>query len=151
MTLEIQSAKQQLIQMLQTVEAYVSSVSEKDLAQKPAPNKWSKKEIIGHLIDSGINNLQRFTEIQFTEKPYKVKKYNQDGLVKANDYQNAEISEILGIWLALNRRIIWIMEQQSAETLAYEVILPSGELSNLHFLMTDYVDHFKYHLEQIMR
>jgi ribosome biogenesis SPOUT family RNA methylase Rps3 len=33
------------------------------------PKKWSKKQILGHLVDSGINNLQRFTEIQFEEKP----------------------------------------------------------------------------------
>jgi|TARA_R110000737_G_scaffold264685_1_gene272514 hypothetical protein len=62
------------------------------------PKKWSKKEILGHLIDSGINNLQRFTEIQFSDRPYVIRKYNQNELVIVNDYQNAEIKEILDFW-----------------------------------------------------
>ena len=39
-----------------------------DFEVKIDTNKWSKKEILGHLIDSAINNLQRFTEIQYSEK-----------------------------------------------------------------------------------
>lgn len=151
MSLEIKNAKQELNQLLKTAKDYVLSASEKELAHKPKPNKWSKKEIIGHLIDSAINNLQRFTEIQFAEQVYKVRKYNQDGLVIANNYQNAEISEILGIWLSLNHRIVCIMDQQTEETLAYQLELPNGEISNLHFLMTDYVNHFDYHLKQIVK
>ncbi len=68
---------------------YISQSSDLELAQKISPEKWSKKEILGHLIDSGINNLQRFTEIQYEKKLYKIRKYEQDVLVKANDYQNA--------------------------------------------------------------
>ena len=69
---------------------YLEQASEIELSQKSAPEKWSKKEILGHLIDSGVNNLQRFTEIQFEDKPYRIKKYNQDGLVVANDYQHSK-------------------------------------------------------------
>ena len=34
-----------------------------------------------------MNNLKRITEIQYHEKPYKIIPYNQDALVKANNYQ----------------------------------------------------------------
>ncbi len=33
------------------------------------PNKWSKKEIIGHLINSATNNHQRFVRCQFETIP----------------------------------------------------------------------------------
>ena len=62
-----------LEQLLKSGLEYISKSSESELTQKPNPEKWSKKEIIGHLIDSGINNLQRFTEIQFENKPYKIR------------------------------------------------------------------------------
>jgi hypothetical protein len=42
----------------------LNAISESDAAVKPAPNKWSKKEIIGHLIDSASNNHQRFVRMQ---------------------------------------------------------------------------------------
>ncbi|HLG31627.1 MAG TPA: hypothetical protein VI362_01205, partial [Ignavibacteriaceae bacterium] len=46
--------------------------SEEDLRRKPAPNKWSKKEILGHLIDSAANNHHRFVRAQFENVPFKV-------------------------------------------------------------------------------
>ncbi|NMM50803.1 DinB family protein [Marinigracilibium pacificum] len=138
-----------LKQLLNSGKKYISNSSESDLSLKPAPEKWSKKEILGHLIDSAINNLQRFTEIQFEDKPYPIRKYNQDELVKANDYQNAEITELLNFWLALNQRIVSVMNQQTEETLNYKIDFGKGEISDLRFLMTDYVDHLEHHLKQI--
>ena len=139
-----------LEELLNSGVEYLSKSSESELAQKPSPEKWSKKEILGHLVDSGINNLQRFTEIQFENKPYKIRKYNQDELVKANDYQNAELEEVVNFWLAINRRILYLMKQQTDDTLNYEIVLDSGDISDLKFLIEDYVDHLEHHLKQLV-
>lgn len=112
-------------------------------------NKWSKKEILGHLIDSAINNLQRFTEIQYSEKPYKIRPYNQDALVKYNDYQNKNNQDLFDLWLHLNRHILEITKNQTDKTLEYQLILPNGTLTNLQFLIEDYIDHLFYHVSQI--
>lgn len=120
-----------------------------DFEVKPSEYKWSKKEILGHLIDSGINNLQRFTEIQFLEKPYRIRPYNQDELVKANNYQNKNSQELVELWLQLNIQILHIIKNQTNETLAYQIELPNGNFSDLKFLIEDYFDHFYYHLKQI--
>ena len=34
------------------------------VAHRPATGKWSKKEILGHLVDSAANNHQRFVRLQ---------------------------------------------------------------------------------------
>lgn len=112
-------------------------------------NKWSKKEILGHLIDSAINNLQRFTEIQYSEKPYKIRLYNQDALVKFNNYQNKNNQDLFDLWLHLNRHILEIIKNQTDKTLDYQLILPNGTLTNLQFLIEDYIDHLFYHVSQI--
>ncbi|WP_109831955.1 DinB family protein [Reichenbachiella versicolor] len=129
---------------------YVNQVSESELIDKVSPEKWSKKEIVGHLIDSAVNNLQRFTEIQFEDKPYPIRKYNQDDLVIANDYQNAEINEMLDFWNSINNRIMYLMKIQTEETLDYQIELEKDTFSDLRFLMVDYVDHLVHHLKQIM-
>ncbi|TYA74374.1 DinB family protein [Seonamhaeicola marinus] len=126
-----------------------SELSLNEVTFKATPKKWSKKEILGHLIDSAINNLQRFTEIQFEPKPYTIKPYNQNGLVIANDYQNSELSELVNIWLALNHRISKLMALQTKATLNYEITLGDGTISDLKFLMDDYVDHMEHHIKQI--
>ncbi len=119
------------------------------LTYKASPEKWSKLEIIGHLIDSAINNLQRFTEIQFEPRPYQIRRYNQDELVKANAYQEADSGKLIALWISLNIRILAIMKRQTDTTLAYPIILPDGEPSDLRFLMTDYVDHLEHHVKQL--
>lgn len=112
-------------------------------------NKWSKKEILGHLIDSAINNLQRFIEIQYSEKPYKITPYNQDALVKHNHYQNKNNQDLFELWLQLNRHILEIIKNQTDKTLEYQLILTNGTLTNLQFLIEDYIVHLFYHVSQI--
>ncbi|MGB5497737.1 MAG: DinB family protein [Maribacter sp.] len=138
-------------QLLKSGLEYISRSSDFEMNRKPSPEKWSKKEILGHLIDSGINNLQRFTEIQFENKPYKIRKYKQDELVKVNDYQNAETKEIVEFWVSLNNRIQILIEQQTEKTLDYKIELDTGNISDLRFLIKDYVDHLEHHLNQIMK
>ncbi|MDP5170354.1 MAG: DinB family protein [Bacteroidia bacterium] len=128
---------------------YVSQATELELSQKPSPEKWSKKEIMGHLLDSALNNLQRFTEIQVEEKPYKIRKYRQDEWVEANQYQASKIEEIVICWLALNRRIVTVMKNQTETTLSYQIVFNGNDYADLNFLMKDYVDHLEHHLTQL--
>lgn len=135
--------------LLNKLTVICSPNSIKDFEQKLSENKWSKKEILGHLIDSAINNIQRFTEIQYTEKPYKIRPYNQNELVKWNDYQNKNNQDLYDLWLQLNNHILHIIRNQTTETLQYQVILTTGEVATLEFLIQDYLDHFYHHLQQI--
>jgi len=130
---------------------FMTQASESELTAKASPEKWSKKEILGHLIDSSINNLQRFTEIQFADKPYKIKKYNQNELVKVNKYQTAETQEITQLWLAMNHRVLALIKDQNENTLNYKIEIAENEFSDLRFLMKDYVDHLEHHLNQIIK
>src|SRR5690606_35054309 len=119
-----------LEQLLQTGTAYIATSLESDLTYKSIPEKWSKKEILGHLVDSGINNLQRFTEIQFSHKPYKVRKYNQDELVRVNDYQYSDMKEIVALWNSIHNRILFLMKRQTVETLNNKIELEEGKISD---------------------
>lgn len=119
------------------------------LKEKSTPEKWSKLEILGHLIDSGINNLQRFTEIRFMPSPYVVRSYPQNELVIANAYQNAEPQELLNLWSAINGRIKLIMQAVSEDELSLPLNLGDDSNKDLRFLMTDYVDHLEHHLNQL--
>ncbi|WP_400080625.1 DinB family protein [Winogradskyella sp. R77965] len=140
-----------LEQLLNTGFFYLSKCSEADLRSKSSPEKWSKKEVLGHLIDSAINNLQRFTEIQFEDQPYSYRKYNQNALVDANDYNNAETKDIIDFWMAINKRIISLIQQQTETTLSYKIQVDENEVIDLRFLMVDYVDHLEHHLNQIIQ
>lgn len=142
-------AIEKLESLIQSMNEALRQFSESELSYKSDPSKWSKKEILGHLIDSAVNNLKRFTEIQFESKPYKIIAYKQDELVMANHYQDSDSSELIDLWVALNSRILFIMKQQSNESLDSEIEFYTGERSDLRFLMTDYVTHMEHHMNQI--
>ena len=128
----------------------IAGSKEEDLKYKSSVNSWSRIEILGHLIDSGIYNLQRFSEVQFEDRPYKIRKYNQNELVKTNDYQNADPLELLSFWLSVNERIIQLLKSQNEITLRYVIELHTGELSDLKFLIQEYIKHLDSHLEKII-
>ena len=127
-----------------------STISQEEWEHKKSDNAWSKKEIVGHLIDSAINNLQRFTEIQFqNDDPYLMRKYDQNALVIANNYQNASIDDLLAFWKAINAHIWFVIQNQSPASLLYEVQINEETVQTLQWLMEDYIVHLEHHLNQI--
>ena len=108
-----------LEELINTNFEIISRLSEAEISFKPSSEKWSKKEILGHLIDSGINNLQRFTEIQFEERSYIIRNYKQNELVKTNDYQHSETKEILDFWKSINNRILYLFSIQNEKSLSF--------------------------------
>ena len=119
------------------------------ILEERKPGKWSKKEVLGHLVDSAVHNLVRFTEINYLEKPYRHRPYNQIDLVNLNQYQTKEINELTQLWFSLNKQILRIMKSVDEEALNYKIILSDGSIIDLRFLMTDYVEHLEHHINQI--
>lgn len=132
------------------VSDYIKNGSEEELAMKSNPEKWSKKEILGHLVDSGLYNLQRFTSIQFEAKPYRLKAYKQDELIEANNYQSAKTKDILDLLVAINKRIVGVITHLKDEMLNYEIETSEKVKFDLNYLIEDYVIHFEHHTKQII-
>lgn len=120
-----------------------------EILEAKIPGKWSKKEILGHLTDSAIHNLVRFTEINYLEKPYHHRPYNQIDLVNLNQYRTMDIEELTQLWFVINKQIIRIMKSVDNEALDYKIILSDESVIDLKFLMTDYVAHLEHHINQI--
>ena len=74
-------------------------MSELEVSERPLPHKWSKKEILGHLCDSAINNLERYIKIQYEPQPCVLTPYDQVQWVDIQDYQEISIEEIINLRL----------------------------------------------------
>jgi len=120
---------------------------------------WSRKEILGHLIDSATVNHQRIIESQLAGSIV-FAGYAHQEWVTLNAYQSTEWEELVTLWCAMNIQLCTMIEHIPIETLdkphtqhSYQTTafreLPSGEPSTLGYLIEDYFDHLQYHLNQI--
>jgi hypothetical protein len=125
----------------------LSAISEDAASRKPSPNKWSKKEILGHLIDSAANNHQRFMRLQVARE-IDLPGYEQDNWVRLNGYRHASWTDIITLWSAYNRHLARVIESMDDGTLGHVWHSPDGD-ATLEFIATDYVRHLKHHLSQI--
>jgi hypothetical protein len=150
-TMDIVAAMQQLEIHIESFPGKLKQYSSEELLKRPAPGKWSKQEILGHLIDSAINNLKRFTEIQFLPLPYTVISYRQDELIIVNDYQNLPLQHLLDLWKALNQQIVLVVQRIPPDKLKYNVDpqYESREMKTLEWIICDYVAHMEHHFRQI--
>lgn len=125
----------------------IGTIPDDEFSMKPLPTKWSKKEVLGHLIDSAQNNLRRFICAQYEEHPPLVV-YQQDFWVNSNGYQATPSHEILQLWTLLNLRICAVLENMPKANYTKEC--NTGNLHTLEWLAADYVKHLKHHMNQII-
>ncbi|MGA8263327.1 MAG: DinB family protein, partial [Ignavibacteriaceae bacterium] len=84
-----------------------NKMSPEDWNYRAAPGKWSKKEILGHLIDSAANNHQRFVRAQFEDKPCVT--YEQDSWVSFQKYADEPVENIIGLWINYNKHLAYLI------------------------------------------
>ena len=128
-------------------------------ARRPAPGKWSPREIIGHLIDSASNNHQRFVRMRDRDDLV-VEGYEQDAWVSAQRYQDAPWQELVLLWTTYNRHLARLMaaipaadrdrprQVHNLHLRAFRAV-PADRAATLGYFMNDYVDHLEHHLMQI--
>jgi hypothetical protein len=128
----------------------LKAISKEAAAEKPFPNKWSKKEIIGHLIDSAGNNQQKMVRTMLVQHLDFVG-YHQDDWVMLQQYQKADWRKLLQIWVAYNLQIAHIIANVKPKALKHTLCINgSTEVYTLEFIMQDYVEHLKHHLRAIL-
>jgi hypothetical protein len=124
------------------------AINEENFSLKPSENKWSKKEILGHLIDSATNNHQRFVRAQFESNPEI--SYNQNKWNCFNFYQEIESIHLIHFWTSYNRQLLEIIKRISKENLLNKVKVGESLIA-LKFLIVDYVEHLEHHLKQLIK
>ena len=146
---KMEAIVQQLENIINTYTVKFLNFTEAELSLKPSVDKWSKKEIIGHLIDSAQNNIRRFIVTQYETTPYVV--YAQDNWVRIQNYNQYNSKDLITLWALLNKHIVVILKNMPAEKYQLQCNTGKGqeELHSIEFLATDYITHHLHHLKQI--
>ena len=129
-------------------------VDDDTAASRPSPSRWSPKEILGHLIDSAVNNHHRFVRLQH-DPVLEFPAYQQNEWVRIQNYQERDWKELVILWATYNRHLLWILRHLDPACLDRCWNAPgqtwkaSQGATDLRFLIRDYFDHMRHHLLQI--
>jgi hypothetical protein len=129
------------------IPALISAIAEADFTHKPTHDKWSKKEILGHLIDSATNNHQRFLRIRFENTP--VITYHTNNWNAYSNYNLINSAHLILFWTTYNHHLIEILKKIEPQDLTKQCIADGKNAVSLEYLVKDYVVHMEHHLKQI--
>ena len=139
--------------------ARLRDMPEMQSGQKSAPDDWSPKETMGHLIDSAANNHQRFVRAQFTDD-LAFPGYEQDQWVSSQRYRDESWSELIQLWSSYNLHLIHVASaipedvltksrsHHTLDQIAFNLV-DKNNPATLEYLIRDYLDHLRHHLNQI--
>ena len=136
-------------ELLKTVPQRLVDVADAAAAHKPAPNRWSKKEILGHLIDSAANNHQRFVRAQSAPR-LEFPTYEQEFWVATQSYATEPWPDLVNLWLLLNRHLLHVVKAMPPEVLSHEFVIGGRPAVTLEALIADYLRHMDNHLAQLL-
>jgi hypothetical protein len=141
---------QNLLDTLEKALPLLRQISTTEATAKPNPLKWSKQEILGHLIDSASNNQHKFVRTMQAETPLSFVGYAQQEWVEAQQYNRMNWVEIIALWESFNRLLAHIVQHTPLEKLENTISIDGSQAFSLGFIQADYVEHLKHHLNQIL-
>lgn len=139
----------ELLEVLEGQMPELLKITEEEAGIKP-DSRWSKKEILGHLIDSACNNQQKFVRTMQSGQHLDFAGYDQDFWVKAQDYQQRNWKDLLVFWDVYNRHLAYLIRQVSDKDVQKTISIDGASPCALSDIMADYVVHLKHHLKQIL-
>ena len=143
----VQDVARDLTQAIDAALPKLRAISDAAAGEPLAAGKWSRKQIIGHLIDSASNNHQRFIRAQQAGTPT-FPPYEQNHWVDSQHYNERSWSDLVTLWHAYNAHLSHVIAHIAKESLGVPCFIESSEPVTLGFLASDYVVHLRHHLAQ---
>ena len=139
---------EKLSQAVEFAEPILQRVTEAESRKPVLKGGWSRKQVIGHLIDSASNNHQRFVRASL-QGSLEFPGYDQDGCVRVQAVQRAPWPLLLTLWANYNLYLARVIEHLPASQLGASCWIGDNKPVTLQFLAEDYLTHLLHHLGQI--
>lgn len=125
------------------------SFSSESAGNTPASGVWSKKEILGHLIDSAANNHQRIVRgAQNCASDFPT--YSQNRWVEIQKYNETNWNELVDLFSIVNGHLCRVIDVLPPKVFSNPCNVGKEEPVTLEYLIADYQRHLLYHLQQIL-
>ena len=137
-----------LVRVVRSAESILLQVPEAESSKPVLSGGWSRKQVLGHLIDSASNNHQRFVRAAL-QTALDFPSYDQDGCVRVQAVEEADWTLLVSLWAGYNRYLAHGIAHLPVSKLETLCRIGSDEPVTLRFLAEDYLRHLLHHLGQI--
>ncbi|MCZ8521713.1 MULTISPECIES: DinB family protein [Paenibacillus] len=135
---------------LSRIEDSVRGLTEEQLSWKPAPEKWSIKEVVSHLTDHLVVTGFRIRQIVSESVP-QLPAFDQDAWVTVIRANEVSLEEHLGTYEALLAVNVPVLQRLEPEAWLRTAVNPRGKTVTLAELLEGFSKHVGVHLDQIER
>ena len=132
----------------QKLRKLLKGLTEKQLSRRPAPGKWSIKEIIAHLADGEVVLGSRYRLIAAHDRPA-IQGYDQDLFVERLGLENATTDELLYDFEMARAVNIGLLARLPDEAFARVGVHSERGEESIETIVTLYAGHDLVHLAQI--
>ena len=132
-----------------TVEDQLKSMTAEKLSARETPASWSRKEILGHLIDSAANNHQRIVRACY-DAATNFPPYHQNEWVQIQQYDQVAWRELVEFWMAYNRHLSHLIERVPTAARNSPMNIGLEVPVTLRYVIEDYLRHLQHHLRDIL-
>lgn len=112
------------------------------------PNSWTRKQELGHLIDSTTNNHMRIA-LATINGEFRGEGYAQEKWVDVHGYRELPWQLLVNLWYHYNELLAELMARVPDSHLNNRCLIGWSVLT-LRFVMEDYVLHMRHHIDHIL-
>ena len=141
---------EELDDIIEKVEPQLQQLNDRAQEVKSSPAQWSKKEILGHLIDSAANNHQRFVRAVYNVAD-QFPTYDQIKWIEIQHYNEVPWGTLIAFWVAYNRHLSHLIACIPRDAESAPCNIGGEEPASLKYIVEDYLNHMRHHLEDILK
>ena len=132
----------------ETVKRHVPLLSARSDVDSTVRGGWSKRQILGHLLDSASNNHQRFVRALLHDE-LTWPGYDQPGSVRVQRYSEYPWTALVELWASYNHFLAHVLDSVPESKRSTICKIGDNAPMTLEELARDYIRHMEHHLSQI--
>ena len=137
-----------LLSAVDSAEPRLRAMAEAETTKPILAGGWSRKQVLGHLIDSASNNHQRFVRACLGPS-LDFPGYDQNGNIRVQAPEEAEWRLLVSLWASYNRYLAYVIAHLPESKLETMCRIGEADPVTLGFIAADYLRHLLHHLQQI--
>jgi hypothetical protein len=138
----------EMLRVVNLAEPILRRVSAEESRVPVLHGGWSRKQVLGHLIDSASNNHQRFVRASLQDS-LEFPGYDQNGWARVEAAEDADWSLLVALWANYNRYLAHVIAHLPPAKLGVPCRIGGSDPVTLQFLAEDYLTHMVHHLRQV--